>query len=67
MRVQNRIACIVREVSKIYEQAVTAPLSELYQAVTSGQIPAKGEIVILLDGKPIEKKTKKAFSMQMIK
>ncbi len=58
----DRIACIVREVSKIYEQAVTAPLSELYEAVTSGQIPAKGEIVILLDGKPIEKKTKKACS-----
>jgi hypothetical protein len=34
----------------------------LYEAVTSGQIPAKGEIVILINGKPIEKKTKKSFS-----
>ncbi len=59
---EERVACIVREVSKIYEQSVTAPLSELRQAIISGLIPAKGEIVILLNGKTLEKKSKKSYS-----
>ncbi len=53
----DRISCIVREISKIHEQAVTAPLSELLIKIKSKEIPAKGEIVVLLAG--LEKVKKK--------
>ncbi len=56
----ERHGCIVREISKIHEQAVTAPLGALLQMLKSGEIPAKGEIVIVLAGKPSEKKTGRA-------
>ncbi len=56
---EERIGCIVREISKIHEQAVTASLSELLLQLNSAKIPQKGEIVILLGGKEKEKKAKK--------
>lgn len=55
----ERQACIVREISKIHEQAVTAPLSELIIQLKSGKIPAKGEIVIILGGKEKVKKVRR--------
>ena len=54
----ERLACVVREISKIHEQAVTAPLSDLLAKISSGEIPARGEIVILLSGKEKIKKKK---------
>ena len=53
---EDRIGCIVREISKIHEQAVTAPLSALLKKLISVEIPAKGEIVIIVAGKEKEKR-----------
>lgn len=60
---EERLACIVREISKIHEQAVTASLSELLSQLNTAKIPQKGEIVILLGGKEKEKKVKKEHSI----
>ena len=46
---ENRKACISREISKVFEQYVTAPLFELKRLLGNG-IPIKGEFVVVLDG-----------------
>ncbi|HPB52240.1 MAG TPA: 16S rRNA (cytidine(1402)-2'-O)-methyltransferase [Saprospiraceae bacterium] len=55
---EERPCCIVREISKIHEQAITASLGTLLHKLKSGKIPAKGEIVLVLGGKPNEKKSR---------
>lgn len=45
---ETRMASIIREISKIHEQVVTAPLNRLKSQIIDKQIPVKGEIVIVI-------------------
>lgn len=40
---------IAREISKKFEQAITAPIADVIQYVEAGDIPTKGEFVVLID------------------
>jgi 16S rRNA (cytidine1402-2'-O)-methyltransferase len=44
----DRPAAVCRELTKLHEQVVRAPLAELADAVRGGAIPARGEIVIVI-------------------
>ena len=46
----DRPAFIGRELTKLHEQCVRAPLGELVQQVSDGTIPSKGEFVIIVCG-----------------
>ncbi|MGI9223084.1 MAG: 16S rRNA (cytidine(1402)-2'-O)-methyltransferase [Woeseiaceae bacterium] len=46
----DRPAFIGRELTKLHEQCVRAPLGELVQQVSDGKIPSKGEFVIIVCG-----------------
>jgi len=46
----QRSAGIAREISKLHEQVVAASLAELAAAVRSGDIPEKGEYVLVVTG-----------------
>lgn len=46
----DRDAFIGRELTKLHEQCVRAPLGELADALESGEIPARGEFVIVISG-----------------
>jgi 16S rRNA (cytidine1402-2'-O)-methyltransferase len=46
----DRQACLVRELTKLHEQCVRAPLGELLASIDDGGIPRKGEFVILVGG-----------------
>jgi 16S rRNA (cytidine1402-2'-O)-methyltransferase len=44
----ERGAAVCRELTKLHEQIVRAPLEDLLAAVTSGEIPKRGEVVIVI-------------------
>ena len=44
----DRVAAVCRELTKLHEQIVRAALSELLSAVASGEIPARGEVAIVV-------------------
>ena len=44
----ERIAAICRELTKVHEQIRRGTLAELVEAVASGEVPARGEIVIVI-------------------
>ena len=46
----DRNAFIGRELSKMHEQCVQAPLAELLRLVDAGDIPSKGEFVLIVSG-----------------
>ena len=46
----DRVAFIGRELTKLHEQCVRAPLGELRQAVAEGEIVGKGEFAIVVAG-----------------
>lgn len=46
----DRLASIVRELSKLHEQCATATLDELARMIGEGEIPLKGEFVIGVAG-----------------
>jgi 16S rRNA (cytidine1402-2'-O)-methyltransferase len=46
----DRPAFIGRELSKLHEQCVAAPLGELVAMLDDGRIPEKGEFVIVVAG-----------------
>lgn len=48
----DRMAFIGREISKLHEQCVRAPLGRLSAALDDGQIVAKGEFVLVVAGCP---------------
>ena len=48
----DRMAFIGREISKLHEQCVRAPLGRLSAALEDGQIVAKGEFVLVVAGCP---------------
>ncbi|ANO52191.1 16S rRNA (cytidine(1402)-2'-O)-methyltransferase [Woeseia oceani] len=48
----TRDAFIGRELSKLHEQCVLAPLDNLAEKLAAGGIPAKGEFVIVVAGAP---------------
>lgn len=48
----GRPAFIGRELTKLHEQCVVAPLGDLRQMLSSGAIPRKGEFVIVVAGSP---------------
>ena len=52
----ERQVCVCREISKIHEESVRGTLADVAQHFT--ETPPKGEIVIILAGKPEEKKQK---------
>jgi 16S rRNA (cytidine1402-2'-O)-methyltransferase len=52
----DRVGCVAREISKIYEEVITLPISELIAHYTAK--PPKGEIVVLVAGK-VDLKVKK--------
>jgi 16S rRNA (cytidine1402-2'-O)-methyltransferase len=45
----DREACVVRELTKVHEEFLCGKLSEI-----SGTVKALGEIVVVVDGKPVE-------------
>jgi 16S rRNA (cytidine1402-2'-O)-methyltransferase len=45
-----RKAFVGRELSKMHEQCVSATLGEIRQLIDSGQIPTKGEYVLVVEG-----------------
>ena len=47
----DRQACIARELSKLHEQCIRAPLGELLAGIDGGDIPRKGEFVVIVDGR----------------
>ncbi len=48
----ERRACIARELTKMHEQVVRLTLSELQQALATGDIDERGEFVVVVDGAP---------------
>ena len=48
----DRLAFIGREISKLHEQCVRAPLGRLSESLDDGQIVAKGEFVLVVAGCP---------------
>jgi len=44
----DRPAAVCRELTKLHEQIVRAPLEELVEAVRTGEIPRRGEVVIVI-------------------
>lgn len=53
----NRRAFIGRELTKLHEQCVRAPLGELLNMVEDGRIATKGEFVLVIEGVACEKGT----------
>jgi len=53
---EERQVCVVREISKIYEEFQRGTAREVLNYYT--QNPPKGEIVVIVDGKPEEKSVK---------
>ena len=53
---EHRRVCVAREISKIYEEFITMPVSDLIVHFTAH--PAKGEIVIVIEGKQKDAKNK---------
>ena len=47
---ENRLASISRELSKLHEQVQLAPLVHLREQLQSGEVPSKGEFVIVVAG-----------------
>lgn len=58
---EDRMACVCRELSKLYEEVKTMPLASLIEFYTN-EGKAKGEIVIVVRGKTTEKVKKKYSS-----
>lgn len=46
----DRHACVARELSKLHEQCMRAPLGELLACIDEGGIPLKGEFVVVVEG-----------------
>jgi 16S rRNA (cytidine1402-2'-O)-methyltransferase len=46
----DRMAFLAREMTKIYEQCIRANLSELLKMILGGEIPKKGEFVLVIEG-----------------
>lgn len=46
----DRMAFLAREMTKIYEQCIRANLSELLKMILWGEIPKKGEFVLVIEG-----------------
>jgi 16S rRNA (cytidine1402-2'-O)-methyltransferase len=46
----ERLVTIGRELTKVYEQVVRATLDELRASIEAGEIPAKGEFVLVVKG-----------------
>ncbi len=46
----ERKAFVGRELSKLHEQCVLSTLGDLFQAINEGEIPRKGEFVIVVQG-----------------
>jgi len=53
----DRRACVAREMTKIYEQFVRGPISEILERFSN--LTVKGEIVIVVEGKIEQKGSKK--------
>jgi 16S rRNA (cytidine1402-2'-O)-methyltransferase len=53
----DRKVCVAREISKLYEEFLTLPVSEAISHYTA--TPAKGEIVIIIEGNTNNPKPKK--------
>ena len=61
----EREVAVVREISKVYEQCVRGEIQMLLAAMDKGLLPSRGEIVVVVSGKPKEKK-KKCFFCQYL-
>ena len=48
----DRQAAVVREISKIYESVNHGTFQELIEQINTGELKEKGEIVIIVSGKP---------------
>ncbi len=51
---EDRDACLLRELTKVYEEVRHATLGELTAALDRGEIVEKGEFVIVVDGRKAE-------------
>ena len=52
----KREAVVARELTKLYEQVIKASLGTIQEKLCGGDIPAKGEFVIVLAGSVVENK-----------
>ena len=48
----NRLACVGRELTKLHEQVTRGTLTELHQALVAGDVPSRGEFVVVVAGAP---------------
>ncbi len=55
----QRKAVVCRELSKMYEEYYRGSLLDIQQALLNNQLKSKGEIVVVVEAKPKEKKQKK--------
>ena len=46
----DRMACLARELTKLYETVITAPLGELQQKLAEDENQSKGEFVLMIQG-----------------
>jgi 16S rRNA (cytidine1402-2'-O)-methyltransferase len=51
----ERLACIAREITKKFESIIMSPLTDILQKLEAETIPAKGEFVLMVAGKPHSK------------
>lgn len=51
----ERPAFLGRELTKLHEQCLQAPLSELADGLVAGAIPCKGEFVLIVSGRPADR------------
>ncbi|HEX7063157.1 MAG TPA: 16S rRNA (cytidine(1402)-2'-O)-methyltransferase [Woeseiaceae bacterium] len=48
----DRTAFVGRELTKLHEQGIAAPLGELLAMLDDGRLPARGELVLVIGGAP---------------
>jgi 16S rRNA (cytidine1402-2'-O)-methyltransferase len=48
---EDRQICLVRELTKIHEEAIRGKLSEIIKLVEEGEVLLKGELVLVVEGK----------------
>ena len=51
---EDRLVCLCRELTKTFEQIVTRTAAELKAMIEAGEIPARGEFVLVIAGSQAE-------------
>jgi 16S rRNA (cytidine1402-2'-O)-methyltransferase len=62
----DRRAAVCRELTKVHEQVIRAPLAELIVRVADGTIPSRGEVVIVVAGSQLKDQADGAASTRAL-